>query len=76
MLHTVLSRLVPRMPRPSVCYYGTAVPVPSTQPEVHYHKRVSWDDASEAHIWRDKSLQANFSSTRPFLEEFESRKSL
>ncbi|XP_047217894.1 aldehyde dehydrogenase, mitochondrial-like isoform X2 [Girardinichthys multiradiatus] len=48
MLHTVLSRLVPRMPRPSVCYYGTAVPVPSTQPEVHYHKLFinnEWQDA-------------------------------
>ncbi|KAK5612874.1 hypothetical protein CRENBAI_005213 [Crenichthys baileyi] len=34
--------------------------------------RVLRDDATEAYIWRDKSLQANFSSTWPFPEELES----
>ncbi|KAM4567637.1 aldehyde dehydrogenase, mitochondrial-like [Fundulus diaphanus] len=48
MLCTVLSRLIPRLTRPLVCYYGTAVPVPSAQPEVHYNKLFinnEWQDA-------------------------------
>uniref|UniRef100_A0A096LXP9 aldehyde dehydrogenase (NAD(+)) n=1 Tax=Poecilia formosa TaxID=48698 RepID=A0A096LXP9_POEFO len=38
MLRTVLSRGITSLIRPSVCYYGTAVPVPSAQPEVHFNK--------------------------------------
>ncbi|MEQ2232459.1 Tubulin epsilon chain [Ilyodon furcidens] len=41
-----------------------------------HFQRVSRDDATEAHIWRDKSSQANLCSTRPFLEELESWKSV
>ncbi|XP_038154591.1 aldehyde dehydrogenase, mitochondrial-like [Cyprinodon tularosa] len=48
MLRTVLSPLLPRLIRPPARLYGTAVPVPSTQPEVHYNKLFinnEWQDA-------------------------------
>ncbi|MEQ2272152.1 hypothetical protein XENORESO_015525 [Xenotaenia resolanae] len=38
--------------------------------------RVSRDNATEAHVWRDKSSLANFCSIRPFPEELESWKSV
>ncbi|XP_015254583.1 PREDICTED: aldehyde dehydrogenase, mitochondrial [Cyprinodon variegatus] len=48
MLRAVLSPLLPRLIRPPARLYGTAVPVPSTQPEVHYNKLFinnEWQDA-------------------------------
>ncbi|MED6287013.1 hypothetical protein CHARACLAT_012081 [Characodon lateralis] len=47
-------------------------PTQDVNPGFPFCEHFSWDDATEVHILRDKSLQANLSSTRQFSEELES----